>query len=95
VTRVRPPTRHDRLKAKEIRTKEVRERQREGRNESNPSSFLTFRFIFFIWVLIGLLIMTTQKHFNSFIFASPLSPVKLVNQGLPIKVSYAYFRWWT
>ncbi len=31
MTRVRPPTRHDRLKAKEIRTKEVRERQREGR----------------------------------------------------------------
>jgi hypothetical protein len=48
VTRVRPPTRHDRLKAKEIRTKEVRERQREGRMDPTPSSFLTFHFIYLV-----------------------------------------------
>ncbi len=58
MTRVRPPTRYDRLKAKEIRTKEVREKQREGRMDPTPSSFLTFRFIYFILFLIGLLIMT-------------------------------------
>ena len=56
--KVRPPTRYDRLKGEKIRTKEVRERQREGRMDPTPSSFLTFRFIYFILFLIGLLIMT-------------------------------------
>jgi hypothetical protein len=52
-------TRHDKLKVKEIRTKEVRERQREGRGEDGSNPFFFFvphlPFYLFYLVLIGLL----------------------------------------
>jgi hypothetical protein len=50
VTRVRPPTRHDRLKAKEIRTKEVREKQREGRMD--PTPFFVPHLPFYLFYLV-------------------------------------------
>jgi hypothetical protein len=58
VTRVRPPTRYDRLKGEKIRTKEVRERDKEGRMDptllrSSPSFLL-----YFILFLIGLFLIT-------------------------------------
>jgi hypothetical protein len=61
VTRVRPPTRHDRLKAKEIRTKEVRERQREGKNGSNPFFVSHLPVYLFIWFLIGLRLINNDN----------------------------------
>ena len=56
--KVRPPTRYDRLKGEKIRTKEVRERDKEGRMDptllrSSPSFLL-----YFILFLIGLFLIT-------------------------------------
>jgi hypothetical protein len=59
--KVRPPTRHDRLKGEKIRTKEVRERDKErGGWIMDPTllrplpSFL----LYFILFLIGLFLIT-------------------------------------
>ena len=77
----------------------VRERQREGRMDiiygSNPFFVPHLPFYLFYLVFNWSINNDNIKHFHSFIFALPLFPVKLINQGLPIKVSYAYFRWWT
>jgi hypothetical protein len=84
VTRVRPPTRHDRLKAKEIRTKEVRERQREGRTDSTFNPFFVPHLPFYLFYLVFNWSINND-NIKTFIFASPLFPVKTCKLGITDK----------